>query len=277
MATGSWHSLRWPSWRTRFNSGLEHLRSVANATLAQRTKLVRRGLFVAGGLAFFFTVPLLWRALLMGAAGAALAFLLQELIDPSPLFWAVPWEATQFVLSRRVRVNHSWLHRTEELVRDSVGSSANIDGFATREGFVLRGAGLNEAEVQWASELAWQMMGEHSSAKEAARGCKTTRFLLALWLIAGGLLVLGISRGVDLVSVLLLVALCGAAGHGLAGPVEKILTPWAERIAWRDERMRPNHLEVEPFAIPQFLWVKGGQAFQVLRVAREDTPTGARI
>ena len=156
MATGSRFSLRWPSWRIRLNSGLEHLRSITNTALAQRTKLVRWGVLVAGGLALFFTVPLLWRALLMGAAGAALAFLLQELIDPSPLFWAVPWEATQFVLSRRVSVNHYWLHRTEELVHDSVGSSPRTDGFATREGFVLMGAGLNEADVQLASELGWR-------------------------------------------------------------------------------------------------------------------------
>jgi hypothetical protein len=201
---------------------------------------------------------------------------LQELVDPSPLFWAVPWEAVEFVLSRKVRMNHFWLHRTRELIRDSVGYPAKSDGFATREGFVLMSAGLTEVEIQWASEFAWRAVHQEPFAKEAAKGCKTMRFLLALWLIAAGLLALSVWRGVDLASVLLLPAVCGAAGHALAGRVEKILSPWSERVAWRDDGVRPNRLEVGSFVIPQFLWVKGGQAFQVRRVAREDTPAGAR-
>ena len=276
MAAGSWRSLDWPSWRAWFETIGRPLQRIANSALAQRLKLIRWGLLVVGGLVLSVTASVLWRALLMGAAGAGLALILQELVDPSPLFWAVPWEAVEFVLSRKVRVNHFWLHRTQELARDSVGSSAKVNGFATREGFVLMGAGLNEAQIQWASEFAWRMMYQQPSAKGAPRGCKTTRFLFALWLIAGGLLLLSVWRGVDLASALLLSAVCGAAGHGLAGPAEKFLGPWAERIACRDDKMRPNRLEVGSFEIPQFLWFKGGQGFQVRRVAREETSEGAR-
>ena len=57
------------------------------------------------------------------------------------------------------------------------------------------GAGFNEAEIRWASELASRTMCGEASAKEVARSCKATRFLLALWLVAGGLIALTVWRG----------------------------------------------------------------------------------
>ena len=149
MAAGSWHSLRWPSRRTWLGTGVRHLQRITDAVVAQQVKLIRWGLLAVGGLALFFMASTLWRALLMGAAGAGLALILQELADPSPLFWAVPWEAVRLVRSRKVRVNHIWLHRTQKLIRDSVGSSARVDGFATHQGFLLINAGPNRQLVQW--------------------------------------------------------------------------------------------------------------------------------
>jgi hypothetical protein len=228
---------------------------------------------VAGGLMVFFTASMLWQTLLMVAVVVGLAIILQELADPSPLFWAVPWEAAAFVLSRKVRANHFWFHRAQGLVREFVGGFAKIDGFATREGFVLTGAGLNEAQVRWAAELAWRTTCQQSFAKKGAKGCKTTRLLLALWLIAGGLLMVGIWRAVNFASVLLLVAICGAAGHALAGRAEKFFGPWVERVAGRDEKILPNQLEVESYTVPPFLWLKGIRGYQV-RIAGEATPAG---
>jgi len=211
----------------------------------------------------------------MAAAAAALVLILQEIADPSPLFWTVPWEALQFVLSQKVRANHFWLHRTQKLLRQSAGWFARVDGFATHEGFVLIGANLNETQIQWASQSAWRTMWQKSSTKEAAVGCKTMQFLVALWLIAGGLTVLSLWRGVDLASGLLLSALCGAAGHLLARWAEKLLSSWADYVACSNNKTWPSRPEVESFAIPGFLWFKKGTVFQVRRTAGNDTTSGA--
>lgn len=110
-------------------------------------------------------------------------------------------------------MNHFWLHRTQRLVRESSGCRGKLDGFATRDGFVLNGRGFNEAEIRWASELASRTMCGEASAKEGARSCKATRFLFALWLIAGGLIALTVWRGtIDLANAMLWsVALLGTA------------------------------------------------------------------
>jgi len=206
----------------------------------------------------------------MAMTGAGLVLILQEIADPSPLFLAVPWQALEFVLSRKVRANHFWLHRTQGLLRESGDSLAQIDGCATRDGFFLIGAAFNEAQIQWASRSAWRAMCQKPSAKEAATGCKTMQFLLASWLIAGGLVALSLFRGIDLGSGLLLCALCGAAGQLLARPVEKLLGPWAGRAACSNKKTWPSRLEVESLAIPRFLWFKRSLVFQVRRTpARE--------
>ena len=96
-------------------------------------------------------------------------------------------------------------------------------------------------------------------------GCKTMQFLLALWLIAGGLAALSLFRGVDLRSGLLLCALCGAAGQLLARKAEKLLEPWAGRKARSNKETWPNRLEVESFVIPRFLWFKRSLVFHVRR------------
>src|SRR5258708_24709361 len=110
------------------------------------------------------------------------------------------------------------------------------------------------------------------SAKEAATGCKTMQFLLALWLIAGGLAALSLFRGVDLGSGLLLCALCGAAGQLLARPAEKLLGPWAGRVACSNKETWPSRLEVESLAIPRFLWVKRNRGIARLSTSKRLGP-----
>jgi hypothetical protein len=181
------------------------------------------------------------------------------------------------IFSRNVRLNHFWFHRTQDLVREASGCLSKLDGFATQDGFVLLGAGFSEAEVRWASELAWRRACGQGAVKEPARGCKTMRFLFALWLVAGGLIAITVWRGkVDLASTVLLAAVCGAIGRGLAGSAEKLIGPWVERVACSDDYMRPHRLEIEFFAIPRISRFKGPQAFQVRRVEGEEIPSGAR-
>ena len=280
MATGSWNSLRLPSCRTWLISALERVRRITKATFTHRTRRLQQGILLSIGFVLFVVASLLWRTVLMVGIAAVLALILQELADPSRLFWAVPWEAVGIVFSRNVRLNHLWFHRTQDLVREASGCLSKlevIDGFATQDGFVLMGAGFNEAEVRWASELAWRLMCGQGPVKEPARGCKTMRFLFALWLVAGGLVAITVWRGkVDLASAALLAAVCGAMGHGLAGLAEKFLGPWAALVAFCDDEICPSRLEVVSFSSPHFLWFRGGRGFRVRRVAGEEISSGTR-
>lgn len=253
----------------RLNAGVEHWRGITDWSPNHRERLVRRGLLLAGVLLLFFTLSAIWRVLLMGAAGAALVLFLQEAVDPTPLFWTAPWEAMQLVLSRRVRVNHIWLHRTQELARESIGESTKVDGFATPDGFVLLNTGPKSQVVEWTAEFAWRGMIQEDSPGKHARGCKAMRFLIALWLVAGGLLALGAWRGVDLAGALLVALFCGAASQALARPLENKLGLWLAVPAWRYEDAQTDRFEVEPFEFPEFLWVQGSEGFRVRRIPRE--------
>src|SRR6266852_4656610 len=266
MATRSWHSRGLPSWRIWLLSRLGRLRNIK--------KLAPGEFPFAGGLVLLLAASMLWRVFPMAVTGAGLVLILQEIADPSPLFLAVPWEALEFVLSRKVRTNHFWLHRTQGLLRESGDSLAKIDGCATRDGFFLIGATLNETQIQRASQSAWRAMCQIPSAKEAGTSCKTMQFLLALWLIAGGVAALSLFRGVDLGSGLLLCALCGAAGQLLARPVEKLLGPWAGRMACSNKETWPSRVEVESLAIPRFLWFKRSLVFQVRRTPAQESNGG---
>jgi len=266
MATRSWHSRGLPTWRIWLISRLGRLRNIKNLASGE--------LPFAGGLVLLLAAFILWRAFPMVVTGAVLVLILQEIADPSPLFLTVPWEALEFVLSRKVRANHFWLHRTQGLLRESKDTLAKIDGCATRDGFFLIGATFNETQIQWASQSAWRATCQKTSAKEAATGCKTMQFLLALWLIAGGFAALSFFRGVDLGNGLLLCALCGAAGQLLAGPAEKLLGPWAARVACSNKETWPSRLEVESLAIPRFLWFKRSLVFQVRRMPAQESHEG---
>ncbi len=274
MDTRNWHSRGWPIWRAWRMSCLASLRNIKNSISPHRPNLVPVGLPFAGGLVLILAASMFWRPFQMAAAAATLVLIMQEIADPSLLFWTVPWEALEFILSSKVRANHLWLHRTQELLREPAGKLTKADGFATRDGFVLIGASLTETQIQRTSESAWGTLCEMSATKEAAIGCKTMQFLFVLWLTTGGLTVLSLWRGVDLASGLLLSAVCGAAGHLLARPAEKLLAPWADYVACSNNKTWPSRLEVESFAIPRFLWFKKGLLFQVRRLAGNEASSG---
>src|SRR5260370_3400840 len=171
---------------------------------------------------------------MMGVAGAALVLLLQEAVDPTPLFWTAPWAAMQLLRSRARRVNHIWLHRTQELARESIGLSTKVDGFAMADGFVLIGVGSNKQLGRWIAETGWRGIARVRERARHSRGCKAVRFLIAVWLMAGVLLALNVWRGIDLPTVLLIAVFSGATGHALARPCENTLGRWVAGPACAD-------------------------------------------
>src|SRR5258708_10399915 len=131
MATGSKHEFLLQSWRVR---RVDQLRSVKDGSNGRWAKLLRVGQSLVSLLFLLIILRVFGQGLLMGVAGAALVLLLQEAVDPTPLFWTAPWEAMQLLLSRARRVNHIWLHRKQELARESYGISMEVDGFAMDDG-----------------------------------------------------------------------------------------------------------------------------------------------
>jgi hypothetical protein len=277
MVARECYLFRRPGWRMSFNGGLGRFRSGANAIFEYWPSLARVVFMLALGLAVFLRAGIVWQALLMAGAAAGLALLLQQFAATSPLFWAVPGEAMQFVLSAKVRGNHLWLHRTQDLSRDSFDSLPKVDGFATRDGFVLMGSGLDASEVRRFSEHSRRILCQPSLTKESSRGCQTSRFLLALWLITGGLIALSAWREFDIASALVVSALCSAAGYVGAGPAEKLFLPWAGRFRDREDEIQASDLEVETFWVPSFLWLKGGRAYRVRQIPKGKTLGDAEI
>lgn len=111
---------------------VDHLRSTNDGSEERLAKILRRALSLAGALLGLVILGLLGRGLLMGVAAAALVLVLQEAVDPTPLFWTAPWEAMRLLLSKEQRVNHIWLHRTLELARESIGARTKADGLQWR-------------------------------------------------------------------------------------------------------------------------------------------------
>ena len=176
------HEFLLPSWRVR---RVDHLRSVKIGSKGRWAKLLRAGQSLACLLLLLVILRVFGQGLLMGVAGAALVLLLQEAVDPTPLFWTAPWEAMQLLLSRARRTNHIWLHRTQELARESIGLSTKVDGFAMADGFVLIGVGSNKQLVRWTAEAAWRGIVRVRERARHSRGCKAVRFLIAVWLMTG--------------------------------------------------------------------------------------------
>lgn len=263
MASRSGHGLRLPSSCVR---GGDQLRSLKVARDNRRAKLFRAGRELSCALLLLLILRALGQGLLMGAAGAALVLLLQELTDPTPLFWSAPWEALQLVFSARRRVNHLWLHRTQDLARESIGAFIRADGFAMADGFVLIGVGRNKQLVQWTADSAWRGMAQEREGTSARHSSKAIRFLVAVWLMTGGLLAMSIWRGIDLPAALLIGLLSAAAGHALAWPVENLLANWLAIPAGQYADARGFRLEVEPIEFPEWLWWQGSQGFIVRRV-----------
>ena len=250
--------------------GGAHVRSGRDASENRRARLfhVAQGLGCALVLLFIFRA--LGQVLVFGAAGAAIVLLLQELVDPTPLFWSAPWEALQLVLSRRHRLNHAWLHRAQDLALELIGRSIETDGFAIANGFVLPGVGRNKQLVQWTVDSAWRGMTQKLERTSAPRTCKAVRFLVAAWLMIGGLLAMSIWRAIDLHGCLLIALLSAAAGHALAQPVENVFRECAANPAWLARDTQDFRFEVEPVEFPEWLWWQGGQGFIMPRVSVED-------
>jgi len=232
--------------------------------------LFRAGRGLARALLLLVILRELGQGLLLEAAGASLVLLLQELVDPTPLFWSVPWEALQLVLSSRRRVNHLWLHRTQDLARESIGRSIKSDGFAMADGFVVIGVGRNKQMVQWTAECACRGMAQEREGASIRQGCRAVRFLVAVWLMTGGLLASSVWRGIDLPGALLIAVLSAAAGHALARPIERMLANWLAIPAWQHQDALGFRLEVEPIEFPEWLWWQGSLGFIVRRVIKEE-------
>src|SRR5258708_34011755 len=97
MVTRNWHGLRLRSWRMRLHRALDRLRILPDKRALHRTRFVGTLLLVGGGLVLLLIFPAIREALLIWTAGAALALFLQEVVDPTPLFWTVPWEVMQLL------------------------------------------------------------------------------------------------------------------------------------------------------------------------------------
>lgn len=267
MARGNGHELAWAIFRPCW--GGDHLRSVKDGSEDDWGKFRRAALSLVGALLLLVILRLLGQGLVMGVAGAALVLVLQEAVDPTPLFWTAPWEALQLFLSRDRRVNHIWLHRTQELARESIGGSSKVDGFAMADGFVLIGVGGNKQLVCWTAECAWRGVVQERGKARRPRGCKAVRFLVAVWLLTGGLLVLSLWRGIDLPAALLIAVFSAAAGHALARSFENGVGQWLAVPTRHDAGA--FRLEVEPVEFPEWLWWRGSEGFIVRRIPNEES------
>src|SRR5450755_3045602 len=113
-------------------------------------------------------------------------------------------------------------------------------------------------------------MAQEREGASARQGCKAVRFLVAVWLMIGGLPVLSMWRGLDLPGALLIALLSAAGGHALARPVEKMLVNGLAIPAWQREDARGFRLEIEPIEFPEWLWWQGSQGFIVRRVPEKE-------
>lgn len=267
MPTGDVHHLCLPNCRMR---GADRLRSIKDGSKHRWSESFRVAQSLVCLLLLLVALRVLGQGLLMGVAGATLVLLLQEAVDPTPLFWTAPWEAVQLLLSRARCVNHIWLHRTQELARESIGLSSKLDGFAMADGFVLIGVGRNKQFVQWTAEAAWLGIVPTRTKARHTRGCKAVRFLVAVCLMTGGLFALGAWRAIDLSTALLVAMLSAAGGHALARPFENRFGRWLAGSAKHQAFAGAFTFEVEPVEFPQWLWWGVRQGFIVRRIPKEE-------
>ncbi len=268
MATTGWHLWKVFDRRASFAGGARRLRGLGHS----RNWWARRGTFgsllaVSGAIALVWFIPQLFDVLLWAAIAAVVALFVHQLADPSPLFWTAPDEAWELQWSRVARVNHAWLHRTQELLRNSPVPSTVRDGTATADGFLLVMNDLRDEEVRWFAELSWRTMLQEFPSAEAVKGCKSVRFLLTQWFATGGLLALAVFGPIDLPRALLCMVVCTAVSHVLGRRFESLLLSFAELAARKEEKAGLCRVEVEQVEIPKFLWLGGGHGFWVRRVS----------
>lgn len=266
MEDGS-RSLHGPHWRNRLSVGFRRLESLASTSLPEQWRLPLAIFTVVLLLEVFFSAQA-WALLVLVLLGAAVALVLQQMADPTPLFWTAPAEAWELIWSAEARVNHLWLHRTQALVRDGLDSPRVGDGFATKDGFVLLNVDFNEIQMLLAAQAAWGDLAEDRCKDRFWKGCRTLRLLAAAWLLLGGLLTLAALGRLDLGNILLAIVVSGAVGHALGRGVERIFASWVTLAIWRQEKAGLNNTVVERFTLPRVLWFQGGEGFLVRRVDR---------
>lgn len=266
MEDGS-HSLRRLQWRERLSVGARHLHTLASASLPKEWRLPLAIIAVVLLLQVFFSAQV-WALLVVVLLGAAVALALQQMADPTLLFWTAPAEAWELIWSAEARVNHLWLHRTQALVWDGLDSPRVGDGFATKEGFVLVNVDFNEIQMLLAAQAAWGDLAEDRCEDRFWKGCRTLRLIAAAWLLLIGLLALAFFDRLDLGHILLAIVVCSAIGHAVGRGVERIFASWVTLAIWRQEKAGVNNTVVERFTLPRVLWFQGGEGFLVRRVGR---------
>jgi hypothetical protein len=103
MAPGSAHEFLLPTWRMW---RVDHLQSIRDGSKGRWAMLLRPVQSLACLSLLLVILRVAGQGLLMGVAGAALVLLLQEALDPTPLFWTAPWEAMQLLEPIPPRQSH---------------------------------------------------------------------------------------------------------------------------------------------------------------------------
>lgn len=266
MEDGS-HSLHSHPWRERLSVGARYLHALASASLPKEWRLPLSILAVVVLLQVLFSAEA-WAFLVLVLLGAGVATVLQQMADPTPLFWTAPNEAWDLLSCSEARVNHLWMHRTQALVRDRLDPPRVGDGLATKDGFVLLNVDFSEIQVLLAAQAAWGDLAEDRCEDRFWKGCRTLRLLAAAWLLLGGLLTLTAFGRLDLGTILLAIVVSSAVGHAVGRGAERVFASWVTLAIWRQEKAGLNNIVVERLTLPRVLWFQGGKGFLVRRVGR---------
>ncbi len=264
MANGL-HSLHGPQWGERLSVGFRHLQTWVTAKLPSEWRLLLAIFALVLALELVISIPI-WLCLMLVLQGSAVALLLQQIADPTPIYWTVPAEAWDLIGSNKARVNHLWLHRTQELICPSVDSPRTSAGYSTSDGFVLLNANATQLQVLVAAQAAWHELAEDRREGRFLKGCKASRLIAATMFLLVAVLALSALRRLDVGSFLLAVVLSSGAGHAAARGVERIFGSWTTFSIWREEKAGMNEVVVAPFTLPRLLWFEGGKGFFVKRV-----------
>jgi hypothetical protein len=210
--------------------------------------------------------PTLATAALLATLAALLGLILQAVVEPSPLIWAVPWEAVELILDREARLNHAWKHRIQGLAFELAEPRDDPESYADAEGIFLFTDRLSKTQVQRFAQSAWDEMVQQAD-ENPVHTCKTVQFFLTALLCAGAFLALQVWRDVEFPFALLCMVVAIAAAGGLTGAAEKLLGRWMETRAWQEEKAGTNLIQVEAMEIPRMFFFRGGQGFCVRRIA----------
>jgi hypothetical protein len=219
-----------------------------------------------GILVVLFMFPTLATAFLLASLAALLGLILQAALKPSPLVWAVPWEAVELFLDRKARLNHAWKHHIQSLACELVESPGDPESYADAEGIFLFTDRLRKTQVQQLAQSAWDEMVQQAD-ENPVHTCKTVQFFLTALLGVGAFLTLQVWRDVEFPFAILCIVVAIVAAGSLVAGAEKLLGRWMETRAWQEEKAETNLIQVEPMEIPKMFFFRGGQGFCVYRIA----------